>query len=133
MPPGSARHRLVLGSGGDLLVAVGAGPVDTAARLGARLVAGSAEVAGPVRYPVANGVVAVVACAGKPAGGLVAVGTPDRTRVGMVSTAMALGASLVMSSAPAVDRFGLATSTAWCSSRYSRHKKRSSGPHTASR
>ena len=54
--------------------------------------------------------------------GCVAVGTPDRTGVGMVSTAMAVGVSLVMSSAPAVDRFGLATSTAWCSSRYSRHK-----------
>lgn len=115
MPRGSARHRLVLGSGGDLLVAVGAGPVDTAACLGARLAAGSAEVAGPARYPVANGVVAVVACAGNQPGGLVAVGTPDRTGVGMVSTAMALGASLVMSSAPAVDRFRLATSTAWCS------------------
>jgi hypothetical protein len=45
----------------------------------------------------------------------------------MVSTAMAFGASLVMSSAPAVDRFGLATSTAWCSSRYSRHKKSRQG------
>ena len=46
MPRGSARHRLVLGSGGDLLVAAGAGPVDTAACLGARLAAGSAEVTG---------------------------------------------------------------------------------------
>jgi hypothetical protein len=60
-------------------------------------------------------------------GGLVAVGTLDRTKVEMVSTAMALGASLVMSSAPAVDRFGLATSTACCSSRYSRHKKSRQG------
>jgi hypothetical protein len=123
MPRGSARHRLVSGSAGDLRVTVGAGPLDTAACLGARLAAGSAELAGPVRYSAAIAVVAVVACAGTPAGRAGGRGDARPDGGGMVSTAMVLGASLVMSGAPAVDRFGLATSTAWCSSRYSRHKK----------
>jgi hypothetical protein len=59
-------------------------------------------------------VVAVVAHAGKPAGRLVAVGTPDRMGAGTLSTAMAFEWLSHEVSDPAVGRSGLATSTVWC-------------------